>query len=317
MARRVLVNEHELDALDGLPHLAVVMYLKAIRPYMDYVTGITGWKRGISYQSIAEQLFVEPEPGRHKSLTGKPTKDAVRNAIKSLIKQGIVKVLPAGKKLVLECLLAETDNSISTRNATGAPQENTTPTPQAIAALQKDLEQLRQDMNTTPDIDRSTTPPESGIKTINTTTTVHNLKTDIPNEPLASGGGDFDLIFPKQIGAKQQDAIRQALTTSDQEQAQNLVDELAGVMKTQDVKNPVSYFAGIIRRFNAGDFVPTAGPAVAEARERKRQEAIEAKQRQKELSKPKEERTNNQATAEGRAAMKAALKKGTKTHATT
>lgn len=313
MARRLLINEHELDALDGLPHLAVTLYLKAIRPYMDYATGITGWKRGISYQSIAEQLYVEPEPGRHKSLTGAPTKAAVRHAIKSLINQGLLKVLPAGKKLVLECLLAESDKSVSTRNNTGATQTNDTAATQALAALQQELEQIREAMNNTPQPDRSDTPPVSGNYLSSTTTSAEHLDQDreIEPQPPQAGGGagsDMKLIFPKQLGEKQQNAIRQSIPTDDQEQAQALVDELAGLMQTQDIKNPASYFGGICRRFKAGDFVPTAGPAIAEARERNRLEAEQAKQRHKEMTRPKEERTNNEATAAGRAAMKAALK---------
>lgn len=52
-----LLNQSELAALDGLPHLQQLAYLKGIRPYMDVKTGIVGIKRRISHQSISEQLY--------------------------------------------------------------------------------------------------------------------------------------------------------------------------------------------------------------------------------------------------------------------
>ena len=58
-----LINSSELGALSGLPHLQQLAYLTGIRPYMDVKTGIVGVKRGISYQSIAESLYIEAHQG--------------------------------------------------------------------------------------------------------------------------------------------------------------------------------------------------------------------------------------------------------------
>ena len=58
-----LINDAELAALCGLPHLQQLAYFRGIRPYMDVKTGIVGIKRGISLQSIAEQLYIEPHQG--------------------------------------------------------------------------------------------------------------------------------------------------------------------------------------------------------------------------------------------------------------
>ena len=58
-----VINENELTALCGLPHIQQLAYLRGIRPYMDVQTGLVGIKRGISYQSIAEQLYIEPHQG--------------------------------------------------------------------------------------------------------------------------------------------------------------------------------------------------------------------------------------------------------------
>ena len=58
-----VINSEELETLCGLPHIQQLAYLRGIRPYMDVKTGVTGIKRRISYQSIAEQLYIEPHPG--------------------------------------------------------------------------------------------------------------------------------------------------------------------------------------------------------------------------------------------------------------
>lgn len=308
MARRILINEHELDALDGLPHLAVVLYMKAIRPYMDYATGITGIKRGISYQSIAEQLYIEPEQGRHNS--GKPTKSTIRNAVKSLIKEGLLKIIPADKKLIFACLLAETDKSVLNNNDTSTTQQNDTAAAQALAAVQQELSQLKQAMNDIPNSNNSVTPPVSG-ESISLTTTTKDLKTvsEKQTPPQVVGGGEMDkLVFDKKLTDREQAAIRKALPATDLETAQALIDELAGVLRSpkQDIKNAVSYFAGMVKRFNAGEFVPTAGIAIAEAREKRKQEAIDAQKRRKQQTQTPEQR-NNKTVRAGRAAMKAAL----------
>ncbi len=57
------MNSEELAVLAGLPHIQQLTYLRGIRPYMDVKTGLVGVKRGISYQSISEQLYVEPHQG--------------------------------------------------------------------------------------------------------------------------------------------------------------------------------------------------------------------------------------------------------------
>jgi hypothetical protein len=38
----VIINLDELSALNGLPHLQQLLYLRGIRPYVDYQTGIVG-----------------------------------------------------------------------------------------------------------------------------------------------------------------------------------------------------------------------------------------------------------------------------------
>ena len=69
------INQQERAALKGIPHLPRLLYLEGIRPYMDYGTGIVGIKRGISYQSLGEELYVEPHVGY---ASGSPSKQQLR-----------------------------------------------------------------------------------------------------------------------------------------------------------------------------------------------------------------------------------------------
>jgi hypothetical protein len=96
------INYEELSALSGLPHLQQLLYLRGIKPYIDYRTGIVGVLRGISYQSLAEELYVEPHQGIK---SGSPSKDQIRRAIKGLEKAGLLRIQSLEWKLVFQCLL--------------------------------------------------------------------------------------------------------------------------------------------------------------------------------------------------------------------
>lgn len=80
-----VINGEELAAMSGLPHIQQLAYLRGIRPYMDVKTGITGIKRRISYQSISEQLYIEPHQGiKSQSFS----RDQVRRAVSGLVRAG-------------------------------------------------------------------------------------------------------------------------------------------------------------------------------------------------------------------------------------
>jgi hypothetical protein len=103
-----MINYEEMSALKGLPHLQQLLYLCGIKPFMDYRTGIAGIMRGISYQSLAEELYVEPHSGIK---SGSPSKDQIRRAIKGLESRGLLRIQSMDWKLVFLCLLATSDTS--------------------------------------------------------------------------------------------------------------------------------------------------------------------------------------------------------------
>jgi|GEM_PF-1741599 len=102
------LNAAERAALRGLPYLSRLVYLFGLRPFMDYGTGIVGFRRGVSWKSIAEELYIEPHPGIK---SGEPSEKELRRALVWLQKAGLLSANKDGKKrLIFECLLASRDN---------------------------------------------------------------------------------------------------------------------------------------------------------------------------------------------------------------
>ncbi|HAU1059742.1 TPA: hypothetical protein F8V25_13570 [Legionella pneumophila] len=118
-----VINENELAALCGLPHAQQLAYLRGIRPYMNVKTGMVGIERGISYQSIAEQLYIEPHQGI-KSVSY--SKAQIRRALGALERVGLIKFQSDEYKLILKCLLASQNYYVSKKVVTNqSHQENT------------------------------------------------------------------------------------------------------------------------------------------------------------------------------------------------
>jgi hypothetical protein len=95
--KAISIVSAEWEALAGLPYLQVRLYL-VLRWYMSMATGRVGDARGISLQSLSEELYVEPAPGRSDS--GSPTKKAVRSALEQLAKHGLAQPCGNGEVLV-------------------------------------------------------------------------------------------------------------------------------------------------------------------------------------------------------------------------
>lgn len=107
-----LINDKELAALCGLPHFQQLAYLRGIRPYMDVKTGLVGIKRGISYQSIAEQLYIEPHQGIKSESYSRMQ---IRRALSALVRVGLITPKSEGLKLILKCELATMGYSVQNK----------------------------------------------------------------------------------------------------------------------------------------------------------------------------------------------------------
>lgn len=85
-----LVTDEEMDALHELPWVAQLAYLRALRPHMDYETGLIGVRRKISRRQIAEEITVPSCRGRHSDDKEAPTEKAIRCALESLCDAGVI-----------------------------------------------------------------------------------------------------------------------------------------------------------------------------------------------------------------------------------
>ena len=128
-----LITQEEIDLLREKAWSAQLIYLRGIRPYMDYSTGIVGLRRGVSRQSLAEELAVPGEQGRHHDHRVVPSAKVIRHGLDVLKKCGLIEQIPANKKLVFRLPYAHMEQSVQNmrgrrgaekKGQSGAEQEN-------------------------------------------------------------------------------------------------------------------------------------------------------------------------------------------------
>lgn len=177
MSFRIDDDEFELLAGDGasrLSHAAKVAYTFGIRPWMDYRTGMAGWGRRISYQSLRELLEYAPSAGSTR--TGSyASKEAIRGVLRELERAGLIRWLKSPERgLFFVCLRAARDSSTEKRTNTRATPEqphsshpNNNPDESSIdAGLMGGHEPEDQHRSNPTKSARSNTPPVSGIPVI-------------------------------------------------------------------------------------------------------------------------------------------------------
>ena len=84
-----------------------------------------------------------------------------------------------------------------------------------------------------------------------------------------SGG----LEYPNALSPAQRRAVASHVSRIVNEQAQQVLDELAGRMATTQVRNPVRYCAQLVKRLEQGKFTAELGLAIAERRAARQQAA--------------------------------------------
>lgn len=119
----IFLNVQEISALRGLPYMQQLAYVFGIRPYMDRTSFVVGIKRGISYQSLSETLYIEPHPGIK---SGSPSREQIRRVIKGLERAGLIEIQSSDKRLILKCLIANTNYSVQNKPDINQTQETDT-----------------------------------------------------------------------------------------------------------------------------------------------------------------------------------------------
>ena len=130
--QRTQWNDDEDEALDGLPHVDQVLYLRGIRQRMDYSTGIAGIAPfTISYSWLSQLAEVRPRRGSTMKAPPRLTKQAMRSSFERMESAGLVQRMTDHQQrgLVFRCLLADTNQSDQMRNnprtTPEQPQQNT------------------------------------------------------------------------------------------------------------------------------------------------------------------------------------------------
>ena len=111
-------NDEEDAAMDYLPHVDQIIYLRGIRRRMDYQTGIAGMAAHISYEWLSQLAEVHPRRGSNIKEPPRLTKEALRAVFARLEGAGLVERVrdAGGRGLVFRCLKASLDQSASRRN---------------------------------------------------------------------------------------------------------------------------------------------------------------------------------------------------------
>ncbi len=116
---RTTWNDEEDDALQGLPLRAQIMYLRGIRRYMDYASGICGGpNRRISLAMLAEitQELV------NRQILPKVSKDGVRASLDQLKRAGLIERLADADYLMFFLPKADREKSAQNNNPATARQ---------------------------------------------------------------------------------------------------------------------------------------------------------------------------------------------------
>lgn len=259
----IYLNTKELEAMVGIQHLQKLVYTHGIRPYMDFATGIVGIKRGISWQSISEALYVEPAPGIKG---GSPKKHPIRTAVDGLVRVGLLQPMSTPKKLIFKCLLAETDISKQNKDGTKLAREVGTPKNGNRITVKANIETNHSHSD---GVSKNIEVGTLKNGKVGTPPSVRDLKssTSSENSPLQDDD-DKDLIFPTKLNSKERDAIRNLLKGFNRNQSQVMLDELSGHMSAKQINSPVGYFRTIVRDAKSGIFQPERAHRVAEGRAR-------------------------------------------------
>jgi len=88
----------------------------------------------------------------------------------------------------------------------------------------------------------------------------------VDNSKAAAAAGR-KLLYPQRLSSAQQEAMRPYLEAISPREAQNLLDELEGILREKSVRDPMAMFAGLTRQLEAGTFVPSHAHRIQAERE--------------------------------------------------
>ena len=276
MSAGIVLTGAELDALEGLPYAAQVLYVLGIRPRMDYRTRRVGDSPRVSWQALAESLYIEPYPGPQR--TGGVSKWQAMRIAKHLERAGLIEIRSSEvhRILAFRLPLARGDSLAQNKPATDPQHPSATPRgseSRRHAIGESDVIAFGSMVKpATPQTPKPATHPLSVVPSSNyQTTTTSTLRSDAAGVVASRPGGPGELIFPAQLTDAEKGAIREMLERARANgTSQALLDELAGAIATGRVKNRTAYARALIASYRKGTFIPEKAHQIAERRANER-----------------------------------------------
>jgi len=296
----IAIDERELDILRGVDHSLTALYLY-MKQFVDFETGVLGYSRRISYQSMSEALYVEPRQGVKATTYSKPV---IKRMVTQLIKLSLI-TKDRKDTLVFKLLFAQTDFSARKKAVRGTIPHPDTPSNQNNADNSNTCEAENQKADT-PKKAKAVTPHLSpNNNTITTTTRQLQHCAELT-------GSSSDLIFPKPTDPKTREVMQKLIGGFDTETQQELLDEVQGYIDLKKVQStPTALLKGLVDRCKLGSYTQNYAIKVKttrEAREKEQKASLEKKQAANVTTEQRE-----QSRARGREAMsnvRQLLKKG-------
>lgn len=315
----IKLNQAELDALSGLSHAAFRLYVAAIRPRMDFATGLVGKRVGISWQALREWMYVEARPGV-KAVTH--TESMVRRLVKQLVKHGLLREIGDRFRIAFACPLAEKGSFApkkADRGSTAPQNAGNANADKGSEAVVETAETSKADTHLTTGIkDTPPTPPRRrrgrAEQPIDPSAPAvrkdDNPPDEIPNgaeasglseERLESAGAvglnrlaetrpeagfvwEAHLAWPVDLTQGQRANIARILHPVPETMRQVAMDEWRGRMALGDLGNPAGWLQGLVKRIEAPDFVPFYADEVRRKREAAAQVMVEQHARDAEFA---------------------------------
>lgn len=279
----VFLSMDEIEALEGLPFAAVVLYVVGLRPLMDGATGVVGVHRRVSWGRLAITINPAPHTGY---LAPRVSRSAARRIGATLERCGLVRIQSneTAKQLIFKLPLAPVRSLDQKKADTKPTQEADTPRPEGGAGVSRHSKNGKGGTSLQ-SIKVKTTPP----------TPRRNGST---GAPAAAQGEGVLFVFPPGLSQTH----REQLTTrlAGLPQAQDILDELGARMALGGLHYPTRYAMTLIKQARAGEFI--ADQAEGYRRARERQERNQAAQ-------TREQEKREKATPAQVAAAKAAVQK--------
>lgn len=249
----VAITDQEQDALRGTDYALTVLYLH-IKQFMDYKTGIVGYARRISYQSMSEALYIEPRQGVKG---GSPHISSIRRMIDQLIKCGILKK-SRKDTLVFKLPFADTDSYAQNK----ADRKST-----VIA----DDSEFSNSVDSAPKAD---TPkkakadiPHLSLNPINKAAAA-NIDNVMQETSQQNAAAAENLHFHKTLHEETTQEMRQMLKGFKPERQQELLDELSYCINKKKVAaTPIGLFIAMVNQAKSGAWIATGAHTIKKARE--------------------------------------------------